>query len=189
MNTIQKNTLSKRKRLAISLALLLAVLVGYFLTAYYVHQWPFELPPQSVPAPTINYGPTTAEQKNNGQTTKNNVTGNSQEQLSSQPVAPNAGTKTPTSVAITSANISSGTLYIRASIDTVADEGTCLLSMKGPSDKTYTADAGVQPLASNTTCKGFNIPVSSLSPGNWEITIVFENVTHIGSSTKLVEVK
>jgi hypothetical protein len=47
-----------------------------------------------------------------------------------------------------------------------------------------TKTAAVQALPSNATCKGFDIPVSELVPGNWQAALHFENDTLTGDTTR-----
>jgi hypothetical protein len=90
---------------------------------------------------------------------------------------------------ITAANQDESTLHIRTLIQTVASSGTCTLNMTGPNNKQYSASVDVQSLPSSTTCKGFDIPLTSLTPGTWKIAIEFNNETLLASTTKEVVIK
>lgn len=187
---ISKKTVSKKvKLLSLVVIALIIVASGYLATARYKHLWPFESSRAGAPVAGIDYNPPTQEQKDLGQDTKDAITGNSKNQTPNQTQPSQTSGKTPVTVTITSAITNGDTLAIRTTMGTVTSEGTCRLSMKGPSGKVFSAEAAVQPLASSTTCKGFNVPMSSLATGTWEISIVFENTSHTGSTTKTVEVK
>lgn len=80
-------------------------------------------------------------------------------------------------------------VYIRSIIQTVTSSGTCSLKMSGPNDKTYTDTSGVQAMPSFTSCKGFDVPRSSLDTGTWSITVSFENDELVSSYTASMEVK
>lgn len=61
-------------------------------------------------------------------------------------------------------------LRIRTLVGAVSSTGTCDLTLE-KDGVTVTRSALTQPLASNSTCKGFDIPVSELSSGVWDLTI------------------
>jgi len=71
---------------------------------------------------------------------------------------------------ITSKDVSGGTLILRTQINELLGSGTCNLRLtKGHSVITRTAQ--VIDSASTSTCYGFDIPVSELSSGVWEIEV------------------
>ncbi|MGY4893764.1 MAG: hypothetical protein ACO1N2_03685 [Candidatus Saccharimonadota bacterium] len=83
-------------------------------------------------------------------------------------------------VSITSKYQSSTTLQIRTIIDSLTTEGTCSLKLTKGSDQ-VTKSSGVQAGPSSSTCAGFDIPLSELSRGNWDIEIKFENSKSVGT--------
>ena len=93
---------------------------------------------------------------------------------------PDEDPETPSSdgpaITITAMNQNDGTLQIRSVIQAIWSDGTCTLSMTKASD-TVTREAALQPLPSTTTCQGFDIPVSDLSPGSWTVRITATNGT------------
>jgi hypothetical protein len=118
---------------------------------------------------------------------------NDKTQVGSDP-APNpqpieGSSKQSVGMEITAANQDESTLHIRTLIQTVASSGTCTLNMTGPNNKQYSASVDVQSLPSSTTCKGFDIPLTSLTPGTWKIAIEFNNETLLASTTKEVVIK
>lgn len=71
---------------------------------------------------------------------------------------------------ITSANQNGNTLQIRTLIEAVNSSGNCKLTLnKDGVTRTYTA--GTQAQASTSTCKGFDVPISDLSIGSWNVAI------------------
>lgn len=97
-------------------------------------------------------------------------------------------TSSSVNVTITAANQNGSNLQIRTLIEDVTATGKCTLTLaKGNSIVTRTA--GVQALASASTCAGFDIPVSELSIGEWIVTIDFSNDNLSGSATKTITIK
>ena len=70
---------------------------------------------------------------------------------------------------ITYAGVNSANFIIRTSIDQYLADGTCELSLTGPTS--YSAATLVIPEASTSTCQGFDIPLSDLSSGEYNIQI------------------
>lgn len=106
-----------------------------------------------------------------------------------QPTQPEGPSKPVVGLDITSVNQDSTTLRIRTIVQSVSSSGNCTISMKGPSGKSYTEKVEAQPLPSSSTCKGFDIPISSLSKGDWTVTINYEDAGVTGSATKEVSVQ
>lgn len=71
---------------------------------------------------------------------------------------------------ITAANQNGNILQIRTLIETIAASGTCGLILTKDSVQ-ISRSADVTPLANSSTCKGFDIPTTELSPGKWNLTI------------------
>lgn len=63
------------------------------------------------------------------------------------------------------------TLVIRATINQLIDSGTCNLTLTSTNEKVYSATADVIENPSSSSCQGFDIPVSSLDTGKWNIEI------------------
>lgn len=85
---------------------------------------------------------------------------------------------------ITSAHVNGSMLTIRTLINEITQDGTCSLVMTSVSGKTYTASAGVQPSASSSVCKGFDVPLSSLGSGTWKIVVTYTNNSTSASASK-----
>ncbi len=74
------------------------------------------------------------------------------------------------SASITYTREKDSSLQIGTVIDEVTSGGTCKLTLT-KDGKNVTDSVGIQPLASSSTCKGFDIPIIELSKGVWEIKI------------------
>lgn len=76
---------------------------------------------------------------------------------------------------ITSTGVNGTNFSVRTLINEITQSGTCTLSMTSSNGKAYTTSAGVQPTASTSTCKGFDVPLGSLESGNWKVTVTYTN--------------
>ncbi len=188
---IQKKSLSKKKLSAIIAILVLVVGIGVAAAAY------FKVGPFSnsqTQTDGINFDEPTQDELDEGKDAKdatvNETTkpGVGSDQPSAPIPNPDSGKSTVGSE-ITSTNQNGSQLQIRTLIQAVTSEGTCILSMEGPSGKTYSQGAGVQALPSASTCKGFDVPVNQLSSGPWKIQVVFENATLSSTATSQVTIK
>jgi len=108
---------------------------------------------------------------------------------SDSPQSIEGSNKKSVSLTINSATQEGDILQLRTAIQAITDSGKCTISITDSLNKAYTDSVGVQALPATSTCKGFDIPTSSLSKGDWTITIKFENDEIIGNATKVVNVK
>jgi cytoskeletal protein RodZ len=146
--------------------------------SYYFKKWPFSPVPTSTSQTnsTINYTKPTEQQMTAGTQAK--------EQAADSKTAQQDSDKSSSSLGVTITTVQPGTVvYIRAMIDKVTTSATCHLAMVGPGQKTYSAEAPTQALAGTSTCRGFNIPMTSLAPGVWKITVSVTDGTLSGSAT------
>jgi amino acid transporter len=114
-------------------------------------------------------------------TTPNNLDSKSTDQNQTD-TSQDGGKATAT---ITSANQNDGILQIRVLIESVTTNGTCSLTLSKQGEQSVSRETGIQALASTSTCKGFDVPVSELSNGVWNIDI---SIT-IASTTTLISKK
>lgn len=133
------------------------------------------------------------QQKAAGEQTKSNAVdaSNGKAEANDTPPAPQPieGTS-KSSVGVTmTASAQNGSMYqMRFQIDSPTTDGTCTLTLtKGSS--TVTKTANVQALAKISTCQGFDIPVSELSPGQWGAHLSYESSTLTGSTTSTISVQ
>lgn len=142
--------------------------------------------------PSTNYDKPTDEQvstgndikKQSSDTTDPNNVGSDRP---ATPVVESGQTKATVPVTISAANQNDGVLQVRTLISAITSSGTCTLTLTKNST-TVTKTSEVQSLPSSATCKGFDIPVSEISAGEWQLKVVFENDTIKGENTKTVTV-
>jgi hypothetical protein len=150
---------------------------------------------QSKSEGSTNLDKPTKEQKETGQSAKdqtvnsNGSTTTPGSDPSTIPAPGNGSNKASVSAEITAANQNGETLQVRTLIQLVTNEGTCTVSLKRSDGKTYSEQASVQALSSATTCSGFNIPVSELGSGTWDLTVSFENSGYTASASKQVAIQ
>lgn len=184
----QKNS----KKVFAVIAAIAALLLIAFATVYYFKIGPFS-PDQNT---SIDLNPATEDQKATGDDIKqsnleqiNAGKENTGSDPSPAPQPVEGSDKKSVGMEISAANQTETTLQVRTFIQTVTNTGTCGLSMRNIQGATYTATAEVQPLSSTTTCKGFDIPLTQLTPGTWTITIDFSNDNLTASTSKEITVK
>lgn len=71
---------------------------------------------------------------------------------------------------LTRADVANGNLVLRVNIDQYLTSGTCELTLKNGAN-IYSETANISDSASTSTCEGFDIPISKLVSGSWDITI------------------
>lgn len=98
-----------------------------------------------------------------------------------------ASAQSPLSVTISAANQNSPMLQVRAFANTITNTGTCELTLT-KAGSIVTRSAGTQASASISTCKGFDIPLSELSPGVWELVVTVKSGSQAGTAHKTVEI-
>lgn len=185
----------KKKFLAIWIVALLFLSVGsYGLVRRYVHQHQAKTRVQQQQAAGNRIKQQVANNAKNKPTGSSGSSGSSSQPAQS-PTSPTLPTTTPTSpsspqyvaMSITALEQTSSELQIRTQINTITSDGSCnLLLTNGTQNVTQTA--GVQALATVSTCKGFNVPLSSLSTGNWTAKVSFSNTTLSGSTAQQVTI-
>ena len=73
--------------------------------------------------------------------------------------------------AITYAGVSNDELVIRVNIDQYLNQGTCNLILSRDGVDVYGREAAIIDSASTSTCEGFNIPLSELTTGKYQVRI------------------
>jgi hypothetical protein len=126
----------------------------------------------------IDYSPPTENQKNAGASQKQEIIDKDQ---TTQPRPSNL------TVTITAANQNGSVVNIRSLIQAVVDTGNCTLSLT-KAESAVTKQSSIQPLASNSTCKGFDIPRSELSSGTWHLKITVTSGNASGSAEKDIDI-
>lgn len=91
-------------------------------------------------------------------------------------------------ITITASNQNGSIYQVRTLINVVVSDGTCTLTLTN-GNHTVAKSSGVQANPSSSTCQGFDVPVSELSPGDWDLTVTFSNETHQAKTSKTVTIK
>ena len=171
---IQKKQ-NKKNKVLILIAIILLSITGYGLISYKFKFWPFI---------QNQFNTVTEEQKTAGQDIKkrslNDASNKSGKESSGQKSKTLQGSD-PSPEPTPSSNGKKPTVgvNIRSLIQTISSSGRCTLSMHNTSGQTYSNSVELQAGPSTSSCKGFNVPLSQLSPGKWTINIHYEdnNVT------------
>jgi hypothetical protein len=173
------------------IAIFVLILSGIAI-AYSYHVGPFHSNSQT----STNLSPATNDQKKAGDTTKQNSSGtqNSKQNTtgSDQPPTPTPqanSNKRIVEVSITAANQNGSLLQVRSLISAVVNTGTCTLTLTGPQANPIVKNSDTQALSTTSTCKGFDIPLSELSPGTWQVVIAYNSDSLTGSASKTVTIK
>lgn len=187
---IKKRGLSKRLKILVALLVLLLICAGvYFVYAYTLHG---NNAPKQRSVNSTNYGPATEEQKKAGATTKQNSDSGKQLGGSEQPPAPTpipGSSQRSVSMTITTANQNGSTFQARVLIGAVINSGICTATFSKTGQTTVIKTAGVQPFANSSTCQGFDIPVSELSSGIWNLTISYSGSDYTGTVSKNITIE
>lgn len=193
MKSITPKKSTKKYYLIVAAAVLLLV-AGAFTYVYALNGSIFGWKKPPVNDSSINYSPPTEEQKQAGENTKDASLNSPEEQKPNNtaetptPPTPAQGSKSIIGLTITAANQNPPSFQIRTEIGTVTSEGTCTITLTKGS-KTITKTADVQALPRISTCKGFDIPLTELSSGQWNVALHFENSTLTADTTKQMTVQ
>lgn len=182
LHTSQKKSSKKPLVIIVSILAVAAIVAGWLYYAHHYQTWPFHSeskPESSQTSRKIDYSPPSDDQTKNGAGVKGQIAdGSKDEGSATQPTTPQ------NTLGVTITSVQPGqTVYVRAMINSVMSSATCTLNMTGPNGKTYSATAPVQPMASSSTCQGFNIPMTNLTSGNWQITVTVTDGASTGSAT------
>lgn len=80
-----------------------------------------------------------------------------------------------TTISATTEDKDAGVLRVRALISAILASGTCQLVLTGSNGGSRAYSVDVQAGPSNSTCKGFDIPLGDLSAGTWSIVLTVES--------------
>lgn len=93
--------------------------------------------------------------------------------------ATNDGTTDPRKAAdeiiISSVNQDGNTLAIRTLIQPLVSGGQCTLTMGKVGQTSVRQESGIQAMPSYSTCKGFDVDVSNMAKGSWNVEVVYKN--------------
>lgn len=158
---IAKKQKSKKKRILIILSIVVLVIAAGGITYAILSTR------MASDENTVDYNPPTEEQRKAGEEIK-------QESIKSEEEAEQNDEADVGEVVvdITSVNQNNGQLQLRTLVHTL-DNGECTLTLSGPNNQSKQYSASTQSFASNSSCQGFDVPVSELSSGEWRAEIIF----------------
>jgi len=184
----------KRKIIVIVICILTIITISYFTYAKFTTSNNINNSNQK----TVNMNNPTDEQKKAGvitkESTSNATTGKTSTNSSDQPLKPvtQSNGKSTINISMTSplnntAYKQDDTIYLRFLIESKESTGSCKLTLsKNGSTSIEKTASPFQSGPTTSTCKGFDIPASSLSAGTWNIDLVFENDTIYGHTTGII---
>ena len=168
----KKETSTLKKTLIVVASLLLVGSMTYLVYGLVAHK---NSQKNDTPPNSIDYTPPTDEQKAAGDRQKEETTKEPRDEIT--------GDNRAINVTFTALNQVEGQVQIRTLIDAVSSDGNCTLTLT-KSGTTVTKQSGIQAGPNTSTCMGFNIPVSELSPGTWTVSANVVIGTQKGNATK-----
>lgn len=183
---------SKKKRANKTLVIIVAIatllLLGTGLAiAYFNNALPIK-PSDRIETGTsledVNFDTPSEEQVNDGTTKKGESLDETKPDTSTDP----SSGKTIISMSIPAINQTNGMVRITSLIQTVTSNGTCTLTLS-KNGQEVVKTAPVQALNNSSTCQGFTVDTSELSPGTWQVNLVFENSTHKATAQQAFDVQ
>lgn len=187
MKTLRKKRLPKKIIVVSAVALLLAAGILTYIYTFNGNLFGWKASQNTIrKTNSVDYGPATPEQKAAGRKAKS---GSSETPPAPTPIP--GSDKKNVQVTITNPNpIQNGSVVqIRTQIGAVEDTGVCTLTLTSPGRATVKKTASTQPLASTSTCQGFDIPVSELSAGTWHALVEYSSSTLTGSAATDIVIK
>jgi hypothetical protein len=175
---------SKKTKTMVSLSILLVLTVGlgafFYFSRNASHPTDNKGPQGGINS--VDYSPPTTEQKRAGDQVDDPT------KAGSDPLpdpTPQDNGKGRVDVTITSLNTDRSDFHVSFLISAVDNTGKCALTLTKGS-VSILKEADVQALPHSSTCKGFSIPPSELSVGQWELSLVYENDSLVGTINKTV---
>lgn len=147
------------------------VLITAVFLLYAINAWDVSKPEDSISS-EIDYNPPTKEQIDDGNRIKKETV---------NPDKSSTPNSSSVEMSLVSSSTVSGNLKIRVLIDGIRS-GTCTITLSSGS-RSVIKTVPTQTSASSTTCQGFDIPTSELSPGKW--TYAISGNFNDGSSSKV----
>jgi hypothetical protein len=182
MKITQKNP-SYKKPLIITVMVIAIFLIGIstYVLAFKGNFFGWTLNPKDSSETNQNFNtdPPTPEQIQDGNNIKKEAIDNSSSNTNTD--------SDKVSMSVTAIQQSGTTVKITAIISKVTSSGTCALTMTREGS-TVTKSAGIQALSSYATCKGYDIPTSSLSTGIWNVVVKYSDGTNEGSASTNVTI-
>lgn len=108
-------------------------------------------------------------------------------QEATEPQDPADEPETDLVITFTSVSQNDSSVRVRAEIDALIADGSCKLTLT-KDGRTITKTAVTYPMANVSTCQGFDIPTSELSPGTWNVRLNVSKENQAGHATTTVDV-
>lgn len=176
---------SYRKIILICVSVILIALFILFIlekthiTNFYTKNNIVSTSPEVRPVNSVENKPATTTEQDEGNQIKQNLIDNA-----NNPAKPSG--KIDISLSAANQDTTGGPLIIRSIVS--ATSGTCTLSItNGATVRTYTSEVINQ--GTYYSCKGFDISMSDLSNGKWQLKLSVSNSTASGEITQEVEIK
>jgi len=172
------------RKLYVTVVILILAICGYGLFAHHNSLWPF--------LPTIIAPPTQPQEINSDKyasNSTNNDTDIPAKQTPKQYETPDDKTNAPTSsiVGTLNTNLTNNTLQIRVTVPQLLGTGHCTLTLTRGGD-TLTKNAAVVNNPSTSSCGGWDVPLSNLSSGTWNIDVLITSGDKSGHITGEVDI-
>lgn len=165
---------------SLATALLIIFLVGGISSLIYIYGYGGTLAGWGAKKSSAEgYIPATKEQKDEGVRVKESTVVSTNQKAGSKsdtpttPVLQPVG-KSTVDLTITKKDSANNFLQIRTVIGTLTNSGSCTLTLSRNGFSIVKSTA-VQALVSESTCTGFDVPLSDLAAGVWSVDIHFEN--------------
>jgi cytoskeletal protein RodZ len=190
MKILRSQNTSVKKSLLIGISILVILGLGALAYVYLYSGNLFGWSNNAQPTSSINYEPPTQEQKDEGNAAKDSFNDKYYPTTDDQKDTSNNGTapSKDVSIIISSTAQTSDAIQIRTIIQSV-NSGTCKLTMTKEGRPTITREAETQNLGSYSTCKGFDIALSELQAGSWNVVVDYKNDNQAGSANQKIEVQ
>lgn len=177
----------------VGLLLVVTIAGGVYLYKFHGSLFGWQPNPIAQNSPSsINYKAPTPDQQAAGSAVKQQSLTNQTKGTTStdQPPAPVAqpNGQSIVQVTITAANQTTSVLQVRAQVDTVTNNGTCTLTLTKAGSTTVTQAASTQSYASISACKGFDVPLSQLPAGTWNLAVHFSGNNLVGDASQSITI-
>lgn len=168
----QKNKLPKA---ALMCAAIFILVGSYFAYAFITKAlWPFQTTISHTSQDTINKQPSQGSPNNPSSPTMSTSEDDAAQKTPAQYEGDSPNTSQELEGTINYLGISGDSLRIRVTISQIVTSGSCTLTLTADSSKTTTKTAVIIQNPSSATCKGFDIPISELSKGEWNIQVTIQ---------------
>ena len=184
MQTLKNKKQSNKRTIWLIVSGVVLVIILYTASAHALSWWPFTYTSISS---SQNQNPSTTKQS-----TKSTDVKSPADKVPKQYDTPKGSSQSENSLTGTinySSVVEGETLVIRATINQRPSDGSCQLTLTNKATgQTVVKSANIIANPSSSTCNGFDIPVSQLESGSWNITIDLTSGNKNGQITGSAEV-